>query len=944
MGIRFCFSVICFLVSLAAQAQTFNDANFISEKVVTLPVYRAVGFAFAPDGRLFIWQKDGVIKVFKSGVLLSTPFLDISARVNSNGDRGLIGFAFDPAFSSNGTFYVAYVYESESTATKDQAVARTQRVSRFQVDPANPDLALKTSETVILGKIAVDGCTGVNEDCSPNDAHEHTIDHIVFAPDGKLFVSLGDGGSSTGTQEHSFRSQNLDHLNGKLLRINKDGSAPSDNPFYNGSSGANRSKVWAYGLRNPYRFALHLATAEPYIGDVGWYSWEEIDRGKGKNFGWPCFEGGLDSSGNIISKPMSRYQTDFPTQCSALPSSAVTKPLYTYAQDSSGGSITMGTFFTGSAYPSTYLNNLFFADYVHEWIRRLTFDSSGNVTGVHTFATNVAGPVYLSQGPDGMLYYMSFTTGEMRRIRYTGTLNHPPVAVASASPTSGYAPLDVQFTGSNSSDPDGNSLTYSWNFGDGTTSTSANAVHRYSDPAVKTYIATLTVKDPSGLSSSASVNVTVGSLPPQATIFTPVEGTTANVGDVVNFSGAATDPDDGNLPGSALSWTLLLHHNTHIHTVSDFTGSSGSFTVEDHDSSGTYYYELVLTARDSSGLTNVQRRSIDIRRVNATLSGKVINAANGTGVSGFTVSYSGGSTTTDTSGNYRFSSVVPGTYTFTANRSGWLSASSSVTLQSGSSVVLDLRTATAGKIIGKVTNSSGVAIAGATINMQGGVLGINRNVTSNSTGNYDSGWIAIGTYTFAVSASGFVSAQRTVGVSTGVIATQNFALSTGTSTGTGTLQGKVTDVRNGAALAGAAVSFSGRSTLTDSAGYYKFTSVAGGSYNVTASKTGYLSRTLSATVSSGATTTLNIPLSVAGKIAGYVRTASGAAISGATVTFTGGVITTTKSVLTNTSGFYDSSWIPVGTYTVTATKSGVGTKTAGASVSTGQTTTLNFSF
>jgi hypothetical protein len=228
--------------------------------------------------------------------------------------------------------------------------------------------------------------------------------------------------------------------------------------------------------------------------------------------------------------------------------------------------------------------------------------------------------------------------------------------------------------------------------------------------------------------------------------------------------------------------------------------------------------------------------------------------------------------------------------------------------------------------------------------MQGGVLGINRNVTSNSTGNYDSGWIAIGTYSFTVSASGYVSVQRTVGVSTGVIATQNFALSTGTSTGTGTLQGKVTDVRNGAALAGATVSFSGRSTLTDTAGYYKFTSVTAGGYNVTASKTGYLSRTLSAAVSSGATTTLNIPLSVAGKIAGYVRTASGAAISGATVTFNGGVITTTKSVLTNTSGFYDSAWIPVGTYSVTATKSGVGTKTAGASVSTGQTTTLNFTF
>jgi hypothetical protein len=322
----------------------------------------------------------------------------------------------------------------------------------------------------------------------------------------------------------------------------------------------------------------------------------------------------------------------------------------------------------------------------------------------------------------------------------------------------------------------------------------------------------------------------------------------------------------------------------------------------------------------------------------------VINAANGIGVSGFAVSFSGGSTTTDATGKYLFSSVPQGIYNVTAARTGWLSALGSVTVFSGTPAVLDLRTSTAGKIGGNVRSSSGSTIPGTVINMQGGVLGINGNVTANGSGHYDSGWIAIGTYTFTATATGFFGVQRTVSVATGVVGAQDFVLSPDTQPGTGTLQGKVTDARNGAGLSNATVSFNSRSTLTNSTGNYVFTGVAGGNYNVTATRTGFLARTLPVTVANGTPATLNIPISVAGKLVGTAKTAGGAAISGVSVTCNGGVIPTTKTATTNIIGVFECGWVPVGSYTVTATQSGLGTKSTVVTLSTGQTLSVPFVF
>lgn len=588
------FAVACLMLSLAhstVRAQTFADSGFTAETVVTLPPYKPVGLTFAPDGRMFIWQENGLVKIFKNGALLTTPFVDIRAHVNSFSDRGLLGLALDPNFASNGYVYLLYTYE-EGVNTFDPS-PKTSRLTRVKADPANPDVALAGSETVILGSIGVPPCSNypAGADCIPSDSDSHSIGTLRFAPDGKLFVGIGDGAHYASADPLALRAQDLNRYSGKILRINPDGSAPGNNPFDDGTNSI-RSKVYSYGLRNPYRFTLHPVTGEVYLGDVGWNSWEEINRGRGANFGWPCFEGHL---------PQPLYQAQF-QECRELAPASLVPPLYTYGHQE-GNSVIGGSFYTGTQFPAQYRGNYFFADYGYGFIRRMTFDASGNMTGVQTFATDVTALVSLEMSPDGALYYISLPTGEVRRIKFSG-----PVAKASANPLWGYSPLNVLFSSAGSLDPAGGSLTYQWDFGDGATSSSPNPTHTYTSASVRTYNAVLTVTNSQAQSAVDRVTITIGSTPPNVSITSPANGAVVTPGDVVNFQGTATDPDE-TLQTSALAWTVLLHHNDHVHPFTTATGAGGSFVVESHGE-GAYSYEIILTATDSSGLTS--SRSINL--------------------------------------------------------------------------------------------------------------------------------------------------------------------------------------------------------------------------------------------------------------------------------------------------------------------------------------------
>ncbi|MEO6543495.1 MAG: PQQ-dependent sugar dehydrogenase, partial [Nitrospiraceae bacterium] len=565
-----------------ARAETFSDPVFSAEVVTTLPPFLPVGVTWASDGRMFIWQRNGVIRLYKNGQLLPTPFLNISAQVNVFNDRGSLAFALHPNFLVNGFVYLVYV--REEGGDPNDASPKVARLSRFTVDPQNPDVALASSETILL--------------TIPNGFNHHSNGTLRFGADGKLFLGHGEDASAAGPVLEALVAQDLNDLRGKILRLNDDGTAPGDNPFDDGTNSI-ASKVYNYGLRNPFRFTLHPVSGEPYVGDVGWDSWEEFNRGRGKNFGWPCYEGMNEQPG---------YQLFFAAQCAHLTASVVTAPLLTYPHPGTpaasgapivGNAAIGGPFYTATLYPEVYRGNWFVADYAQGWIKRLVFDGAGTLLTTVPFATGLSGPVDLELGPDGMLYYVSIVTGQINRIRYNG-----PTAVASATPAAGHSPLSVTFSSAGSNDPNAGPLTYLWEFGDGQTSTAAHPLHVYASSTVQTFTATLTVTTNTSQVASATVKVTVGSLPPTATLQAPLNGTPVTIGQSIVYQGAATDPEDGDIPSAGLSWVILLHHNDHTHTQQFTTGPTGSVLIQNHGA-GTYSYEFQLTATDTSGLTNV---------------------------------------------------------------------------------------------------------------------------------------------------------------------------------------------------------------------------------------------------------------------------------------------------------------------------------------------------
>jgi glucose/arabinose dehydrogenase len=177
-------------------AITFNDAGFFSEPVATLAPFKPVGVTFAPDGRIFIWQRDGVIRIVKNGALLPTPFLDISSKVNSYNDHGLLGVALDPNFTANGWVYLFYTYET--TGNPNDTTPKTGHLSRVTADPTNPDVMLANSEIILLGTLDVPPCSQypVGADCFPTDSYTHSVGSLRFLPDGTLFASHGDGATA----------------------------------------------------------------------------------------------------------------------------------------------------------------------------------------------------------------------------------------------------------------------------------------------------------------------------------------------------------------------------------------------------------------------------------------------------------------------------------------------------------------------------------------------------------------------------------------------------------------------------------------------------------------------------------------------------------------------------------------------------------------------------
>ena len=412
-----------------------------------------VALAFTPDGRLLVADVPGRIWVIANGVQLPTPMWARESEVEINGDCGLLGMALDPLFALNRRLYLFYAVDPDSNGADDDTL-HFGRLVRYEVSASDPNRIDESTRTVLLGTSWSDGV--------PNYSGTHSVGALRFAADGTLLVSMGEGarydvadpgGLSVGLFEPgraplawdrgAFRAQDLDVPGGKILRVDPaTGRGLPSNPFWNGDPGAVRSKVWAYGLRNPFRFCVrpYTGSTDPadgapgtlYVGDVGWNLWEELNvvRAGGQDFGWPYREGARANA------PYAALAPPYAGQTAPGPLTDPALALYHPSADTNGvfaaraNSITSGLFYTAQQFPAPWRGRFVFGDFYRGWIHAAQFDADDRLVTSDLLASNMNGPVDFAIEPStGWLYVACIIDDRVRRIRWS-----PTADVASGAP------------------------------------------------------------------------------------------------------------------------------------------------------------------------------------------------------------------------------------------------------------------------------------------------------------------------------------------------------------------------------------------------------------------------------------------------------------------------------------------------------------------------------
>lgn len=541
--------ILLFTLIIKLNAHNFSVKEGFTALMLNDELTNPTGMAIAPDGRIFITERSGKVRILENDVLLSESFLEV--EVDGNGERGLGAILLDPDFDENGYVYIYYTVEHEDH----------NRLSRFT---ANGNLAIPNSEVILL-------------DFDELGGNVHNGGAMRWGSDGTLFIAVGDG-------LRNNTPQSLNSLLGKMIRINKDGSIPSDNPFYEELEGKYRS-IYSLGLRNTFTFDIHPVTGQILGNDVGQDDFEEInDIQAGKNYGWPSIEGPISSQ-----ESPENYQD----------------PLLAYPHVDGGNcAVVGGAFYAPKTiqFPENWKDFYLFSDYCTGVIHKMD-PMSGEILDTLVVGAHVNSNLMV--GPDGYVYYLMYQSGEIWQIQYVG--DGSPFISRQPSTKTAVVGEDVQLeVNVIGNDP----LSYEWfknneliNDEDSATLTLRNI--ELSDSNASVYCK-ITNQLGFVFSDTLYLDVTQNQRP-EIHFTTPSLFSTYNDGDTLKFKGFATDEEDGTIDVNQLEWWINFHHEEHFHPGMEITTgiSEGSFYIPRlGETSPNVWYRVHLRATDNNGLTN----------------------------------------------------------------------------------------------------------------------------------------------------------------------------------------------------------------------------------------------------------------------------------------------------------------------------------------------------